>query len=360
VHLAQTLVQQKMSEARIRSRSTLQDVARRAGVSPSTASSALAGNQEHRRISEETCQRVLDAARALLYTPNLLHRSIRRGRTQIISVFNAFRRRDRNDLYLDRLTGAIEEAGGELGYNVLVHTNYKQSLEDIYESLTGGFSDGLVLFGSTADDPLIALLKESTLPTVLVAPRQADGAFLNVVDDVDMGMRLVAEALVAQGHRQIAAITGRTEIAPDPTGRIGRLRQELARLNVSLADDFVLPFYNDVEDAARRFLELKPRPTALFVWHDGNAYRLLEAFESLGLSIPDDLSIIGYDGIVWPSKSSHVIASVAVPIDQMALAGVRMLDGLILGDGSSINQITPVSFHPGTTLGPPPAYPSLQ
>jgi DNA-binding LacI/PurR family transcriptional regulator len=346
-----------MSQSKTRNRSSLQDVARRAGVSPSTVSSVLAGNQEHRRISEETCERVHDAARALLYTPNLLHRSIRRGRTHIVSVFNAFRRRDRDDLYLDRLTGAIEEAGGELGYNILVYTNYKQSLEEIYESLTGGFSDGLVLFGSTADDPLIALLKESTLPTVLIAPRQTDGTFLSVLDDEAMGMRMVAEAIVAQGHRQVAAITYRTGNNLDPTGRIARLRLELARLNVPLEDEFVLPFGIGPEDAAKRLLDLCPRPTALFVWHDGNAYRLLEALERSGLSIPNDLSIVGYDGILWPSKSAHVIASVAVPVDQMARTGVCLLDRLISGDGSSVNQIIPVSFNPGSTLGPPPAHP---
>jgi LacI family transcriptional regulator len=289
----------------------------------------------------------------------LLHQSIRRGRTHIISLFNAFRRRDRDDLYLDRLTGAIEEAGGELGYNVLVHTYYKQSLDETYKSLTGGFSDGLVLFGSTADDPLIELLKESTLPTVLIAPRQADPAFLNVVDDEAMGMRLVAEALVAEGHREIAATTYQTENNPDPTGRVGLLKRELARLNVPLADDFVLPFQY-AEDAARRFLELSPRPTALFVWHDGNAYRLLEVFEGLGLSIPKTLSIVGYDGIIWPSKSTHVIASVSVPVDLMARTGVCLLDRLISGDGSLTDQIIPVSFNHGTTLGPPPADPSLQ
>jgi DNA-binding LacI/PurR family transcriptional regulator len=345
-----------MSNAKNRNRSSLQDVARHAGVSPSTVSSVLAGNQEHRRISEETCQRVHEAARALLYSPNLLHRSIRRGRTHIISVFNAFRRRDRDDLYLDRLTGAIEEAGGELGYNILVHTNYKLSLEETCKSLTGGFSDGLVLFGSTSDDPLIAMLKESTLPTVLIAPRQADDAFVNVLDDDAMGMRLVAEALVSNGHRQIAATSYRTNSSADPTGRIGRLKQELARLNVHLADESVLPFDN-AEATAKRVLALRPRPTALFVWHDGNAYTLLQAFESLGLTIPDDLSIVGYDGIHWPSKSANVIASVAVPVHEMARIGVCLLDRLIAGDGQPGNQIIPVTFNPGSTLGPPTAHP---
>jgi len=169
-------------------------------------------------------------------------------------------------------------------------------------------------------------------------------------------MRLVAEALVAQGHHQISATTYRTGNSLDPTGRIGRLKEELARLDVPLADDFVLPFDN-AEDIARRFLALTPRPTALFVWHDGNAYTLLQAFESLGLTIPDDLSIVGYDGIHWPSKSANVIASVAVPVHEMARIGVCLLDRLIAGDGQPGNQIIPVTFNPGSTLGPPTAHP---
>ncbi len=349
-----------MGQPKIRTRSRLEDVALSAGVSASTVSSVLAGNYQNRRISEETRKRVMESAQRLQYTPNLLHRSIRRGRTNVISVFNAFRRRDRDDLYLDRMMASIEEAGGEIGYNILVHTNYKLDLAATYESLTGGFSDGLILFGSAEDDPLLPLLRESTLPTVLIASRHVDPAFINVLDDEAEGMRLVAENLVGEGHRRIAAITYASETSSDPTGRIGRLRKELSVRGVALPDENVLTFHGEVDDIAKQVHALDPLPTALFIWHDGNAYRILDALEGLGLSVPGDLSVIGYDGIHWPCKSSHTIASVLVPMDKMAQTSVHVLDQLLLGNALTRSLTIPVSFSRGTTLGPPRQKSALQ
>lgn len=343
-----------------RSRSTLQDVARRAGVSASTASSVLAGNSERRRIGEETKQKVFEAAQALAYTPNLLHRSIRNGRTRIISVFNAYRRRDRDDLYLDRLYSSIEEAGGQLGYNILVHTDYRQSIEETYEFLNGGFSDGLVLFGVTENDPLLPLLKDSGLPTVLLFPRQEIPDLPMVLEDQAMGMRLVAEELYRTGHRNIAALTYDSDGLFDPTSRVAQLQKELRHLGGDLEDRNVLLFDNDPVETVRQLLALEPRPTALFIWHDGNGYRILEALEEAEVQIPQQLSVVGYDGIVWPSKSSKILASVNVPVYEIARSGVELLDRMIAGDYSVRQLVVPVDFAPGTTLARTSTHENIQ
>ncbi len=340
------------SRASHRTRSTLHDVARMAGVSASTVSSVLSGNSGHRRISEETRGKVRGAAHALGYTPSLLHRSMRRGRTHVVSLFNAFRNRTRGDLYLDRLSGAIEEAGGTLGYDILVHANFKREARETYDFLNGGFADGLVLFGSTADEPLLPFLRNSSLPTVLIAPRHVDPALSSVVDDVAMGMRFVAEALVEQGHRRIAAVVGQTGETLDPTGRLRRLREELARRGVGFDERLIIAYDGSPSDAVERLLAMDPRPTALFVWHDGNAYKIVEELESRGIRVPRELSVVGYDGIVWPCKSPHVVASVEVPLDAMAAAGIALLDRLIAGEPGPFSETLPVRFLPGTTLGP--------
>jgi LacI family transcriptional regulator len=337
----------------IRARSTLHDVARVAGVSASTASSVLGGNAINRRISEETHKRVRRAASDLGYTPSLLHRSIRRKRTHVVSLFNAFRNRTRGDLYLDRLSGAIEEAGGELGYDILVHSNFKRGVNETYDFLNGGFADGLVLFGSTADEPLLPFLRGSSLPTVLIAPRHVDPELSSVVDDEAEGMRLIAEALVDRGHRRIAAVVGQRGNMIDPTGRLRRLRQELALRGVEFDERRIIVFDGSPPDVVRSLMAMDPRPTALFVWHDGNAYRILEECEAQGIRIPEDLSIVGYDGIVWPCKSPHVITSVEVPLDAMAAAGIALLDRLIAGEPGPFLETLPVQFLPGTTLVPP-------
>jgi len=336
-----------------RSRSTLLDVAKLAGVSASTVSSVLAGNSGQRRISEETHRRVRGAASALGYTPSLLHRSMRRGRTHVISLFNAFRSRRQGDLYLDRLSSAVEQAGGELGYDILVHSNFKRGVEETYEFLNGGFADGLVLFGSTADEPLLPFLRRSTLPAVLLGPRYVDPGLSSVIDNEAMGMRLVAEALVALGHRRIAAVVEEIGGVLDPTGRLQRLRGELASRGIEFDERNVIVWNDSAPDTVRRLLALESRPTALFVWHDGNAYRIVEACEAHGIRVPEELSLVAYDGIVWPSTSSHVIATVEVPVDQMAQVAIELLHRLIEGEPGPLSATLPVRFLPGTTLCPP-------
>src|SRR5689334_9952390 len=119
-------------------RATLKDIARSAGVSVSTASLVLAGKGSERRISSEVEQRVREAARQQDYAPNLLVRSMQRGRTHVLSFYSAFHNREPNDIYMDRISSAIERAAGPLHYDVLVHCDFSRPVEELYRSLNGG------------------------------------------------------------------------------------------------------------------------------------------------------------------------------------------------------------------------------
>ena len=97
---------------------------------------------------------------------------------------------------------------------------------------------------------------------------------------------------------------------------------------------------------------LAPRPTALFVWHDRTAYRMVEACEAAGIRVPQDLSIVGYDGLVWPSTTGHIVTSVSVALDEVGHAAVALLDRLIEGETGPLTETLSVHLSPGTTLGP--------
>ncbi|RYG26665.1 LacI family transcriptional regulator [bacterium] len=331
-----------------RSRSTLNDVARMAGVSASTVSLVLAGKAGTRRISEDTHTRVHHAARALGYTPSLLHRSMRRGRTHVLSFYNGFRNREPGDLYMDRLSSAVEHAGGRHGYDVLVHCNFNRSPQETYEFLNGGLSDGLVLFGPPPDDTLLSLLRTSTLPTVLISPSEGQTGLPSVHADEAAGIALIADRLVAQGHRHIAAILAFPGGSKDAVRRYEQLRQKLSGIDLPAID-----YDGDPQRTLERALRLSPRPTALFVWHDRLAYQILEACDAMGIRVPEDLSVVGFDGLIWPSTSSHVVESVQVPLEDLADAAVSLLARLIEGESAPLQETIPVQFAPGTTLGPP-------
>ncbi|MFZ4509276.1 MAG: LacI family DNA-binding transcriptional regulator [Fimbriimonas sp.] len=327
------------------------EVAQRAGVSLSTVSLVLADKAVDRRISADTTAKVRRAAEELNYAPNLLTRSLRRGRTHILSFFSTFRHREWGDLYMDRISAAIETAGGEYGYDVLIHTNFARSIRETYQVLNGGIADGLILFAPTPEDELLALLRRSRLPVVILNGRDPLGQFSSVRDDVASGMARVAEELFAHGHRRIAVIASDGADVRDSDLRVRLLRENLQRLGLDLPEDRVAVVNKNPLKALRALWERKDAPTAIFCWHDWLAYRVLEACQALEIQVPDQLSIIGYDGLHWPSVASHIATSIEVDVRAVADCAVRLLDKSIQGPVHLLSEeVVPVTFRPGTTL----------
>ena len=329
-------------------RSTLKEIARLAGVSVSTASVVLAGKATVRRISPEVERRVREVAAQQDYSPNLLVRAMQQGRTHVLSFYSSFGHRDLNDLYMDRLSTAIERAAGACHYDVLVHCDFSRPADEMYRMLNGGRSDGLIFFGPTGAHPLLRLLRSSRLPVVLLNQVDEEGVLSSVSDDMQDGMRQVADELVALGHRRIGAVIG-LHPGPDALPRVAALRARLAAHGISLPDEWLI-----TEREVGTLLTRPEPPTALFCWHDRAGYATLEECERLGIAVPEQLSFIGYDGLQWPSTSPHVLASVDVDLDTLAEAAVRLLDRLIQGEVEApACRVFPVKLSRGTTLAPP-------
>lgn len=336
-------------------RVTLSDIARRSGVHSSTVSAVLAGKIKERRISEDVASRVLAIAAEMDFAPNLMAHSLQRGRTHVLSFFDGFRNREWRDFYMDALTAAVERGGGKLGYDILVTCDFRRSAEETYRFLNGGRSDGLLFFAPQENDPLLPYLRKSRLPVVLVGEMDEAGLLSSVTSDSDGGMRQLAQSLLALGHRKVAAFTvGGPH--PDAAGRIAKLKTFLQEGSGSLPEKWILPVdirHSPNDMTALRFLLSEPEPpTAVFCWHDYVGYALLEQCEALGVSVPDQLSLVGYDGVSWPAKTRHTLASVVVDLDAMGEAAVEALHQLINRQASApIQRVLPVAFSPGTTLG---------
>jgi DNA-binding LacI/PurR family transcriptional regulator len=335
-------------------RVTLGDVAIRAGVSVSTASLVLADKAKERRISADVHQRVLLAAAELDYCPNLLVRSMQRGRTHVLSFFNSFRDRRANDLYMDHLSTAIETVAGHAGYDLLVTCDFSRTPEETYRFLNGGHSDGVLLFAPRPDEPLLPFLTSSRLPIVAINPFGDADLLPGVKDDMRDGMRQIADRLTALGHRRVAAITDRIGWNLEAPQRVAILRALLHERGVAMPEQWVVPANTPEElTAALRSLLAEPEPpTALFCWHDHIGYMLLEQCVTLGIDVPRRLSLIGYDGLRWPTISGQILDSVSVDLDLLASAAVGLLDDLINGREALTQKLISVSLTPGTTLCP--------
>ena len=340
--------------ANTNNRPTLKDIARAAGVSISTVSIVLSGKASERRISAQVVQRVQSVAAQKDYAPNLLMHSLRQGRTQILSFYNGYGYRNWGDLYMDRLTTALEQAAGARHYDILTHCDFARPVDEIYRLLNGGRADGLIFFGPQQDDPLLSLLRESRLPTVILTHRDEAGKLSAVSEDMASGMRKIASELAVLGHRRIAALTGSWA---DSGARIESLRTHLAEWGIPLPDHRVVPMSEDtvvLDDVLHDLMAAPEPPTALFCWHDRVGYQMLEACERVGISVPEQISLAGYDGLHWPSRSPHILASVAIDLTELAEAAVGLLDDLVTGRANPPqNIVLPVELQRGTTLAAP-------
>lgn len=315
----------------------------------------LSGQARHRRISDATFSRVRQAAEELNYAPNLLTRSLRRGRTHVLSFYSGFRRREDADNYMDQLSAGMEKAGGAFGYDILIHCNFNRSPKEVYQFLNGGLADGLILFAAWNDDPLLPLLRKSSLPVVLLSSRDSAGVFPSVCDDQVHGMRMIADQLLKHGHRRIAVVESDDPNDRDAAIRVKLLRKFLSEDGVEIPQELIVNC-SDSAGEVMRLMALRNPPTAVFCWHDRVAYTVLSALESLGdWIVPHRLSVIGYDGIQWPSATRHVAASLKVDLDALARSAVNLLDQYIDGYIGPVIELSQAGeFLPGTTLSAAP------
>lgn len=336
-------------------RITLAEVAQKAGVSLSTASFVLNGKGTTLRISELTRDRVIAAAAELDYTPNLLVKGMQSGRTNVFSFFNAFRSRTLGDLYMDRLMASLEIAARDRGYDMMVHCAFHKSAQETYRFLNGGRADGVIVFAPFEDDPLLPYLRTSRMPVVLINSVDPQGTLGSVREDTASAMRLVAEALVAKGHKRIVPFV---EVGPqvhDAEDRVRFLKESLADLGVRLLPSEVVQPDSESIAAQLPTVLKNTQATAVFCWRDYLAYQFLEATEKLRIEVPTQLSVVGFDGIRWPSATAHQAASVQIDLSQLAATTVATLDDLVQNPSRPRSQkVVEAHLDAGTTLGPAP------
>jgi DNA-binding LacI/PurR family transcriptional regulator len=268
---------------------TIRDVAERAGVSKSLVSLVLRGSDQ---VRPEKREAVLRAARELGYRPNAAARSLSEQRTRTIGVLlNDLR----NPWFVDLLDGL----------NSLLHANGLRMLladarlnrrtgQDPADPLLDLRVDGLVVVGTLPDPAALGAVAER-IPVVLAGSREPAPPGVDVVaGDDEQGARLATEHLIGLGHRRIAHIAG--------YGAVGELRRrsfEATTRRHGLADHAVVEPSDMTEEGGYRMtvrlLSRPERPTAVFAVNDIAAIGVLSAAGELGLRVPRDLSVVGYD-----------------------------------------------------------------
>lgn len=303
---------------------TIHDVAKASGVSVSTISRVL--NQKS-DVAEETQHRVLEVIQQLGYSSNLAARSMRSSRTYMIGLIVP----DVEFPYSLEVLKGVNHAIATSDYDLLIYTTGSFQKQDtaLHEQqyvsrLNGTVTDGVIVVTPSARS------FSSTAPIVSIDPHVIVENYPTVYVDHYQGAAEAVRYLVALGHRRIAYITGRAGMQ-----NAERYRAYCDVLTeAGIAYDPALVYEGDYSidcgaDGARALLELADRPTAIFAANDQTAIGVAEAVQQLGLHIPQDLSLVGFDNI--PEARFYQLTSVDHPLVEMGMMAVELLIKAIEG-----------------------------
>jgi LacI family transcriptional regulator, repressor for deo operon, udp, cdd, tsx, nupC, and nupG len=313
---------------------TIIQVAAVAGVSTATVSRVLSRPD---RVSEQTRLRVLEVVDALGYQPNVAARSLRtlRAAKILLTVPDIS-----NPFFASVIRGA-EEAARDAGYAVVVgDTGHDPEVEDQYaEMLSRREVDGLIFLGHRLPASLEPLLAREgpAAPIVNGCDYSPDIGVPSVhIDNAAAGGDAIAH-LIALGHRAIGVITG-PPISPLSRDRLAgatRMAEHHgARLQVRQGDYSAGSAFDQARDL------LAHGVTAIFCFSDEMAAGALSAIGQAGLSCPDDVSVIGFDGLPLARFFHPALTTIAQPQGQIGRHAVELLLGILRGDDGPMRQIT--------------------
>lgn len=333
----------------------LKDVAEKAGVAVNTASTIL-NRRPNSWASKETEARVFEAAKTLGYRPNRAAVALQAGRFNTIGLLVA----DLQNPYFTQFASLMGEALEKRGYDLVIE-NWRNDLER-EKRLLGDFVhrdvDGVAAFLSDVDEHREFLEHQGKLGFPLVAyamPGAGSASVDTVIPDFEIGLRQAAEVLHKLGHQKFIFLSARSE-----GQRVG-MRPALFSAAMSELDDQASvevvscgPSVEAAREVGLRILGVKDRPSAVVALNDFTAVGIMRAAKELGLSIPDDLSVVGIDGVPLGAQLMVALATVAQPMEEMAAKTVEMLIARIEGEGDQplLREQFPTQFIVRESVGP--------
>jgi len=338
---------------------TLADVGRVADVSAMAASAVLNGARTSSRISEKTRQRILQAAVRLHYRPNVAARALANRRMQSIGVAAVIDGGELNHYFLEVFNGILASAARH-EQNTTVFTLHNWGADAVrLPGLCDGRIDGLILLAPTFD-PNHTILPAHT-PFVSIHANSRLPGVVNIESDEEQGAYKMVRLLLAQGHRRIMHVAG-------PAGQVGPERRirgyQRALASARIKSDaglIVRAGYN--ADQAREALRLwlrhhagRPLPQAIFCANDSAALGCIEMLAELGLRVPADVSVAGFDDTLAARIAVPQLTSVRQPLRAMGIRAVELLLARIEQTGAPTRPfIFPVELVPRASVAAPPA-----
>ncbi|WP_309714104.1 LacI family DNA-binding transcriptional regulator [Armatimonas sp.] len=339
---------------------TLGEIARQAGTSTMTVSAVLNGSRSNTRVADETRKRIEKLAAELNYSPNAMARGLRRQRTDTIGVlFTWAGSRTIHNLYSMTVLDGIVAGAATAGYHILLYTQRWESVAASAAAFADQRTDGMIVVAPLESSDVVAGLTELGIPLAVISSSVKDSCVPGVNIDNDTGMTLGLDHLAALGHTQIAYV------GPTPERRSMRERHDvylrwMAEHELPVPEGYVLADLNigeSLQPDLERLLRLPEPPTAVFAANDDLAVEVLEAARTVGLSVPEQLSVVGFDDVLVASLTTPKLTTIRLPLYEMGQQAAQLLVARIEGrsesEGPSVQIISPELIVRDSTAAAP-------
>ena len=303
---------------------TIKDVAKRAGVSTTTVSHVI---NKTRFVAEETRNAVWQAIQELHYSPSAVARSLKVNHTKTLGLLAT----SSEAPYFAEIIEAVEHHCFERGYTLILGNahNDLQKQRAYLSMMAQKRVDGLLVMCSEYPDDLLKMLEENrNIPMVVMDWGESRADFTDtVLDNAFQGGYLAGRYLIERGHRDIGAIPGQLE-RNTGGGRHAGFLKALEEAGIAVRSEWIVQGDFEPESgyqAMQQILQQKQRPTAIFCGGDIMAMGAICAADEMGLRVPQDISVIGYDNVRNARYFTPALTTVHQPKAQLGEKALEML-----------------------------------
>jgi LacI family transcriptional regulator len=305
---------------------TIYEVAREAGVSTATVSRVI---NDRRHVREATRQRVEEAMDRLGYVANRQARGLAGGRSRVIGLLV----HELGTSYFTQIIRGIDEAVAGIGYDLMLYTSHsRQEAEARHAAeMARGPVDGVIFVFAVDPSQYVDTLRRQGMPFVLLDHSQDLPGVTFIAAANRSGAREAIDHLIDLGHRRIGFITGKPGVN-STRERLAGYRDALRAADIEF--DGALVLSGDFLEAqgyaaTQKLLALEPRPTAIFTSADTAAFGAIKAIRDAGLSVPRDISVVGFDDIPEATLVMPPLTTVHQPLLEMGATAVGHLQRLM-------------------------------
>lgn len=311
---------------------TIDDVARKAGVSTATVSRCL---NTPDRVTATTRMRVLDVVRQLGYAPHFGAKAMAAKSTSTVGAIIP----TMDNAIFARGLQALQEELGHNGFTLLVaSSSYRPDLEEKQiRTLLARGADALFLIGLDRTNDVYSYLKRRNVPTVVAWNYRNDHIFPTVGFNNTLAMTELAKQVFALGHKRIGIISAPTHNNDRARERVAAVLETATENNIPATSIRVIETHYSIDNGTNAFLSMMEnddRPTAIICGNDVLAVGAIKGARTLGMSVPGDVSITGFDDIELAQVAEPALTTVHVPHRKMGQLAAKLLMASMSGEGA--------------------------